>query len=110
MVPAVLSRGEEMFKLLETVTEYTKKYGRPSLSDIAAFERMVGAFEEVKEWYPEEKQINCDIYRAWEMYLEHDQIYNLQYGWENLDEQIDYFLEQKHIITDIEEEDEDADV
>lgn len=105
-------RVDEMIKLNNTMTKYTETYVRPSLSDMYVFDTIVCLINDSNE-DPENSDyiFKSDISAVWEHILKHDLVFSLEYGPEQLYEEIlDYLVEHDHALLkeDLEEiEDED---
>ena len=108
----VMARGQEMLHLNDLITKYTETYVRPSLSDMYVFDTIVCLIND-SNTDPENSDyiFKSDISAVWEHILKHDLVFSLEYGPEQLYEEIlDYLVEHDHALLkeDLEEiEDED---
>ena len=105
-------RVDEMIKLNDTITKYTETHVRPSLSDMYVFDTILSLINDTNA-DPENSDylFKSDISTIWGHILMHDLVFSLEYGPEQLYEEIlDYLVEHGHALLkeDLEEiEDED---
>lgn len=103
------NRIKEMLHLNELITKYTETYVRPSLSDIYAFDIILGLINE--DPMHADHVMNSDIATIWEQVIKTDTVFSLEYGSEQMYEEIvDWLQETGNLVfkDDIEgEEDED---
>jgi hypothetical protein len=108
----IMSRTDEMFDLRLKATSYTEKYSRPSLADVTAFDTIMDIIKEQEELGEEREYVfNADIYSIWGDILNSNIVFGLDYGIEQVNEEIQQWLIDSgnmSFIEDLEEEDLDA--
>ncbi len=103
-------RTEEMLELNKLITKYTETYVRPSLSDIYAFDIILNLINEDPEM--SDHVMKSDIDAIWTQIVQSDTVFSLEYGAEQMSEEIMEYLQEtgslifKDDLEEIEDEDE----
>ena len=105
-------RVDEMIEINNTITKYTETYIRPSLSDMYAFDVMKSIIDDsINDPDNCEYVMNTDIYGAWSEVLEANTVFSLEFGSEQVYEEVmEWLNDTGHLVfkDDLEEiEDED---
>ena len=102
-------RTEEMLELNKLITKYTETYVRPSLSDIYAFDIILNLINEDPEI--SEHVMKSDIASIWTQIVQSDTVFSLEYGAEQMSEEIMEYLQEtgslifKDDLEEVEDED-----
>ncbi len=102
-------RTEEMLELNKLITKYTETYVRPSLSDIYAFDIILNLINEDPEI--SDHVMKSDIASIWTQIVQSDTVFSLEYGAEQMSEEIMEYLQEtgslifKDDLEEVEDED-----
>lgn len=105
------NRTAEMLELNKLITKYTETHVRPSLSDMYAFDIILNLINEDPE--TSDHVMKSDIDSIWTQIVQSDTVFSLEYGAEQMSEEIMEYLQEtgslifKDDLEEIEEEDED---
>lgn len=108
----IMSKTDEMMDLHIKTTAYTENNKRPSLADVLTFDIIMDIIKE-QEALGEERQyiFNADIYSIWGDILNANIVFGLEFGIEQVTEEIEQWLVDSgnmSFVEDLEEEDVDA--
>lgn len=93
-------RVDEMIEINNTITKYTETYIRPSLSDMYAFDVMKSIIDDsINDPDNCEYVMNADIHGAWGEVLESNTVFSLEYGSEQVYEEVmEWLQETGHLV------------
>lgn len=98
-----------MLELNKLITKYTETYVRPSLSDIYAFDIILNLINEDPEI--SDHVMKSDIASIWTQIVQSDTVFSLEYGAEQMSEEIMEYLQEtgslifKDDLEEVEDED-----
>lgn len=102
-------RTKEMLELNKLITKYTETHVRPSLSDIYAFDIILSLINEDPE--TSDHVMKSDIDSIWSQIVQSDTVFSLEYGAEQMSEEIMEYLQEtgslifKDDLEEVEDED-----
>lgn len=104
------NRTAEMLELNKLITKYTETHVRPSLSDMYAFDIILNLINEDPE--TSDYVMKSDIDSIWSQIVQSDTVFSLEYGAEQMSEEIMEYLQETGSLIfkdDLEEVEEDED-
>lgn len=104
------NRTAEMLELNKLITKYTETHVRPSLSDMYAFDIILNLINE--DPMHADHVMKSDIDEIWTQIVQTDTVFSLEYGAEQMSEEIMEYLQEtgslifKDDLEEVEDEDE----